>query len=148
MNACGSLKEVYMLSKRLLAGARAGSFHKTSVPAGAGAWRVAPSGAFFGLCFRTESHRNELQSTPARRSEKRSTGVEGELTKGLCAGPSCSAPAGRQVLSSAEEMDLTSGRDVRCDQALVAWFDLTPMVSQCAGRPVAAQCRSHKPQHN
>ena len=27
-------------------------------------------------------------------------GVEGELTKGLCAGPSCSAPAGRQVLSS------------------------------------------------
>ena len=75
-----------MLSKRLLAGARAGSFHKTSVPAGAGAWRVAPSGAFFGLCFRTESHRNELQSTPARRSEKRSTGVEGELTKGLCAG--------------------------------------------------------------
>ena len=28
--------------------------------------------------------------------------LEGELTRGLCAGPSCSAPAGRQVFSSTE----------------------------------------------
>ena len=42
------------------------------------------------------SRRRPLARAPCLR------GVEGELTRGLCAGPSCSAPAGRQVLSSTE----------------------------------------------
>ena len=62
--------------------------------------------------------------------------LRSELTQGVVrrGGPSCSAPASRPV--SSVVINRVDGSDLGADvtkQALVAWFYLTPMVSQCAG---------------
>ena len=51
----------------------------------------------------------------------------------------------RQVLSSAEEMDLTSGPMWPSDQA--AGSVVLPHTQSHSVPAVAEQCRSHKPQH-
>ena len=61
-------------------------------------------------------------------------GVDPELTRGCALGPPARLqPVDKSCHQQSVEEDLTSAARGRCDQALVAWFYLTPMVSQCAG---------------